>query len=506
MDFVSGVIAESGANVHRAEPLDVQMRPDRVQRPRKRLRSHSSFAPTPARRRNGAGHARQQAFDLPGSRYRHRLGAAEKFGTPSGNFAHCPCWREPGREDRPENRQRRPSMRQVGPRHGGPVHWYRPYEIVRVLHLDPLAPRTPRLPHRRLGGLQLAAAIALHVSAVLVAALIETTPPSGIDSRRVNPTADQPVQHLVFLAPALPSRGSGGGGGGNQQPGPIQRAQAVGSDTITLRVRKRPAADGPRRDSFRTCRRRHSAGAIDCARCDPDGLRPVQSDWPADRRGDVRRLDRSRGQWRRRRHRNRDRYRVGSWARTRPRVRRRNRGRRVPPWRRGIRAAAGQGSQAEVHGEAIQNEFKAPWCWKSSSPPTDARRTSASSARWTAAASMRKPWRPWPNGGSSLDVLPALQSMCSSQSWSTSRFAEMSGRALLALIADWSMPGQRMATLAAAIVAVIAINGAFSFWQEYTRRSDDGRTAASASHQVRTLRGQKCRRPCADAARPASRS
>ena len=39
--------------------------------------------------------------------------------------------------------------------------------------------------------------------------------------------------------------------------------------------------------------------------------------------------------------------------------------------------------------------------------------------------------------------------------------------AFLALIADWWMPGQGMAMLAAAIVAVIAINGAFSFWQEH---------------------------------------
>ena len=38
--------------------------------------------------------------------------------------------------------------------------------------------------------------------------------------------------------------------------------------------------------------------------------------------------------------------------------------------------------------------------------------------------------------------------------------------ALLALIADWWMPGQGMLTLAAAIVAVIAINGAFSLWQD----------------------------------------
>ena len=52
--------------------------------------------------------------------------------------------------------------------------------------------------------------------------------------------------------------------------------------------------------------------------------------------------------------------------------------------------------------------------------------------------------------------------------------------ALLALIADWWMPGQGMAMLAAAIVAVIAINGAFSFWQEY-RAEETWRAAASAS-------------------------
>jgi protein TonB len=34
--------------------------------------------------------------------------------------------------------------------------------------------------------------------------------------------------------------GGGGGGGGNQQPGQIRRAQGVGSDPITLRVRKPP--------------------------------------------------------------------------------------------------------------------------------------------------------------------------------------------------------------------------------------------------------------------------
>jgi calcium-translocating P-type ATPase len=60
--------------------------------------------------------------------------------------------------------------------------------------------------------------------------------------------------------------------------------------------------------------------------------------------------------------------------------------------------------------------------------------------------------------------------------------------ALLALVADWWMPGQGMAMLAAAIVAVIAINGAFSFWQEY--RAEETMTALQRllPHQVRALR------------------
>ena len=49
----------------------------------------------------------------------------------------------------------------------------------------------------------------------------------------------------MFLAPELPRIGGGGGGGGNQQPGPIRRAQGVGADTITLRVRKKPSPAAP---------------------------------------------------------------------------------------------------------------------------------------------------------------------------------------------------------------------------------------------------------------------
>ena len=60
--------------------------------------------------------------------------------------------------------------------------------------------------------------------------------------------------------------------------------------------------------------------------------------------------------------------------------------------------------------------------------------------------------------------------------------------ALLALIADWWMPGQGMVTLAAAIVAVIAINGAFSFWQEYRAEETMAALQRLLPHQVRVLR------------------
>ena len=43
----------------------------------------------------------------------------------------------------------------------------------------------------------------------------------------------------------MPRTSGGGGGGGNRQSAPIRRAQGVGSDAITLRVRKEPAAPVP---------------------------------------------------------------------------------------------------------------------------------------------------------------------------------------------------------------------------------------------------------------------
>ena len=117
--------------------------------------------------------------------------------------------------------------------------------LLGVLHLDlaDLAPPTPNLPHRRLGALgQAAGSVALHAMLVATLALVQTITAPGIGARQTAPIVDQEVRHIVFVAPDVPRSGGGGGGGGNQQAGPIRRAQGVGTDLITLRVRESPPA------------------------------------------------------------------------------------------------------------------------------------------------------------------------------------------------------------------------------------------------------------------------
>ena len=299
-----------------------------------------------------------------------------------------------------------------------------------MLHLDPLAPRTPRLPHQRLGALaQLAASTALHVAFVVIAASIATTLAPGIDARRPEPITDLQGQdvRLVFLVSELPRTAGGGGGGGNQRPEPIRRAQGVGADPITLRVQRRPPPTAPVTAAVRTGGRGRSVDSIDRARCEAAGLRLLRSDWIAGRRRDVRPVDRSRIRGRRR-HRKRDRHRPGTWPRSRPRIRRWNWRWRLPPGRGRIRTAPDQGGQAQVHerGDDPEDSRHGP-AGSHRHCATDARRRSVSSDRSTPGASIRKPWRPLPNGGSSLDVLGPRRSMCSSRSTSASGFAE--GRA-----------------------------------------------------------------------------
>lgn len=104
------------------------------------------------------------------------------------------------------------------------------------LDLTDLAPPTPHLPRRRLAALTRGgASVALHAAVIALAALVRTTAAPVVELRTAEQIEDRPV-HLVFMAPEV--MGGGGGGGGNGQPGPIRRAQGVGSDQGTLRTRK----------------------------------------------------------------------------------------------------------------------------------------------------------------------------------------------------------------------------------------------------------------------------
>ncbi len=63
--------------------------------------------------------------------------------------------------------------------------------------------------------------------------------------------------------------------------------------------------------------------------------------------------------------------------------------------------------------------------------------------------------------------------------------------AALAFIAEFSAPGQGMATLGWAILGVILVNGLFSFWQEYRAEKALAALEKLLPHQVKVLRGGK---------------
>ena len=108
-----------------------------------------------------------------------------------------------------------------------------------MLGLDPLAPDTPRLPHRPGALTRLTASAALHGGLAVIVIVVGTMLPI-IENQPHEPAADQrarEIPHLVFLAPKLPRPGAGGGGGG------------TGSDAITRRVPKPAPATVPQATS-----------------------------------------------------------------------------------------------------------------------------------------------------------------------------------------------------------------------------------------------------------------
>jgi TonB family protein len=112
-----------------------------------------------------------------------------------------------------------------------------------VLHFDDLGPETPRLPGDPVRFLNRVAvsAIVHIVAALTMIALTQPRPAPAVDHRSDKPNPEQePIElpHVVFLAADLPH--GGGGGGGNRQKGPIRRAEDIGSDRITLPVKKSP--------------------------------------------------------------------------------------------------------------------------------------------------------------------------------------------------------------------------------------------------------------------------
>ena len=60
--------------------------------------------------------------------------------------------------------------------------------------------------------------------------------------------------------------------------------------------------------------------------------------------------------------------------------------------------------------------------------------------------------------------------------------------AALAFLAEWHSPGQGMMTLGIAVIAVIAVNGAFSFWQEYRAERAIAALQSLLPHLVTVLR------------------
>ena len=102
-----------------------------------------------------------------------------------------------------------------------------------------------RLPGR--GRTAAAISVALHAFAVTVGILATTSIHQPVTPAKAQQAAatQTPLEHLVFIVRESPGPAAGGGGGGgNRQSAPIRRAEAPGTDRITLRVAQPVSIEG----------------------------------------------------------------------------------------------------------------------------------------------------------------------------------------------------------------------------------------------------------------------
>lgn len=104
-------------------------------------------------------------------------------------------------------------------------------------------PCVSHLPGRRYTAA--ATSVALHVFAVSIVMLAATSIHQQLTAAKAQATMTQiPLEHLVFIVRESSGPAAGGGGGGNGQSAPIRRAEAPGTDRMTLRIARPVSVHG----------------------------------------------------------------------------------------------------------------------------------------------------------------------------------------------------------------------------------------------------------------------
>jgi protein TonB len=118
-----------------------------------------------------------------------------------------------------------------------------------VVHLQGLGRASPQLPGYAWSTAicQMSGSVALHLAGLaVVAAIVSPSVPARILAPPAASVLPDQTTHMVFIARRVDSPGGGGGGGGNRQAGPIRRAEAIGHDSRTVRVKPAsPSNDVP---------------------------------------------------------------------------------------------------------------------------------------------------------------------------------------------------------------------------------------------------------------------